>query len=165
MDPVLLLNASYEPLQIVSWQRAVTLVIGGKAEVLEGRERTLRSAGGFSMQLPAVVRLVKMVAAPRAGAVPLTKRALQARDRGVCQVAGCDERGSTVDHVIPRSRGGRHEWNNVALMCHDHNGAKDDKTLAELGWTLKADPARPSARIVMTTVVLNDPMMSQWAFT
>ena len=160
---VLLLNASYEPLTTVSWKRAMTLVLTGRAEIIERRDRTIRSSGGFEMPFPAVVKLVKMAIIPRTGTVPLTRRALAARDGGKCQVVGCDDKGDTIDHVLPRSRGGQHVWTNVVLMCSPHNSNKDDRTLDELGWELKSVPRAPVAQVALVAAVVNDPLLAQWA--
>lgn len=149
---VLVLNATYEPLGVVSWQRAVCLMVAGRCEVLEERQgRQIRSAGGAVFPHPAVVRLTRMVAGlARNRGVPLTRNTLHARDRGVCQVKECDRAGSTIDHVVPRSRGGKHEWNNVVLMCKRHNQAKGDKTPAELNMKLKAIPKAPRFEVILT---------------
>ncbi len=144
--PVLLLNASYEPLRVISWQRAICLQLADRADLIEEvADRTLRTSGGAEYPFPAVVRLREMVVVPfRRGAAPITRRALAYRDDGMCQKTGCDRRGSTMDHLLPRSRGGQHTWLNVVLMCGEHNNAKGDRTLEELGWTLKAKPATPT---------------------
>ncbi len=152
---VLLLNASYEPLTIVSWKRAMTLMLTGRAELVEqDGDRTVRSAGGTEFPYPNVVRLMQMVsfAGMRTTETPrFSKKGLNARDNRECQVAQCDERGSTVDHVIPRSRGGSSSWENCVLMCQEHNGAKGDRTLDQLGWTLKKAPVAPKGAIVLVT--------------
>jgi len=151
---VLLLNASYEPLTVVSWKRAMTLVISGRAEMVEqAGDRIVRSAGGAEFPLPHVVRLMQMVtfAGMRATRSPrFSKSALNARDDRRCQVAKCDERGSTVDHLVPRSRGGATSWENCVLMCPVHNSRKGDKMLDELGWKLKKKPAAPVGAVVLT---------------
>ena len=151
---VLLLNASYEPLTVVSWKRAMTLVISGRAEMVEqAGDRIIRSAGGAEFPLPHVVRLMTMVtfAGMRAHHSPrFSKAALSARDDRRCQVSKCDERGSTVDHLVPRSRGGDTSWENCVLMCPAHNSRKGDKLLHELGWKLKRSPKTPVGAIVLT---------------
>jgi len=151
---VLLLNASYEPLTVVSWKRAVTLVISGRAEMVEqAGDRIIRSAGGAEFPMPHVVRLMQMVnfAGMRAHRSPrFSKSALMARDDRRCQVAKCEDRGSTVDHLVPRSRGGDTSWENCVLMCPTHNSNKGDKLLAELGWKLKKRPAAPVGALVLT---------------
>ena len=140
---VLLLNASYEVLNVISARRALMLVLAGKAEMLAEGDGQFRSATD-SHPVPLVVRLRYMVRIPFGARVPLTRRTLSIRDGGVCQVAGCQRRGTTIDHIVPRSRGGRHAWENVALMCHNHNRVKADRALGELGWGLKAAPRAPS---------------------
>ena len=151
---VLLLNASYEPLTVVSWKRAMTLVLSGRAEMVEqAGDRIVRSAGGAEFPLPHVVRLMNMVsfAGMRAHRSPrFSKSALMARDDRRCQVQKCDERGTTVDHIVPRSRGGDTSWENCVLMCPSHNSRKGDKLLDELGWKLKRRPVAPVGSIVLT---------------
>ena len=84
-----------------------------------------------------------MVKVPFQATAPLSRRAIQARDGKVCQVVGCRRVGQTIDHIVPRSRGGTHEWTNVTLMCVRHNSQKGARLLPELGWTLKSEPAAP----------------------
>ena len=150
---VLLLNASYEPLTTVSWKRAITLVLTGRAELVEQDcDRVIRSAGGTEFPFPNVVRLMKMVsfAGMRATAAPrFSKAGLNARDNRECQVLDCDDRGSTIDHVTPRSRGGDTSWENCVLMCQEHNSRKGDRTLDQLGWALKQAAVAPKSSIVL----------------
>lgn len=143
--PVLLLNASYEPLRIISWQRAICLQLADRADLVEQEpDRFLRAAGGAEFPFPSVIRLREMVVVPfRRGVAPITRRALNARDGGVCQIIGCDRRGSTVDHLLAKSRGGEHTWENVVLMCAEHNNKKGDRTMDEMGWALKKEPGPP----------------------
>lgn len=140
--PTLLLNASFEPLRVISTRRAVCLILSEKAEVLEAGSGRLRSASS-EVPEPAVIRLKHFVQIPFKATMPLNRRALIARDNHECQVSGCKKAGTTVDHVHPRSKGGRHEWTNVVAMCAKHNQDKADRLLAELGWTLKAEPHAP----------------------
>ena len=139
---VLLLNASYDPLRVISTRRALGLVLAGKAEMLGGGDGEVRSATA-AYPRPVVVRLVQMVKIPFGARVPLNRRTLAVRDSHACQVRGCARRGTTIDHVVPRSRGGRHIWGNVALMCWQHNRAKSDRLLRDLGWSLKTPPRAP----------------------
>ena len=143
MERVLLLNATYEPLALVSDRRAVVLLLAGRAEAIAVRPgcRVLHSAH-LSIEVPAIVRLSRMVRVRRWGRTPpLTRRAVLRRDGGVC--AYCSEAADTVDHVVPRSRGGRHEWTNVVASCRRDNSAKGDQLLSELGWTLPFTPWAP----------------------
>ena len=147
---VLLLNASYEPLRVITLRRALGLVLAGKVDLLESHDgEVLRSAGGAAYEIPVVVRLRYMVKVPFQSTVPLSRRAIDARDERRCQVAGCDRGGQTVDHVVPRSRGGTHEWTNVVLMCTRHNSHKGARLLSELGWHLKREPVAPRGELVL----------------
>jgi 5-methylcytosine-specific restriction endonuclease McrA len=136
----LLLNATYEPLCVVPRTRAVVLVLAEKAEIVEAGEGQVRSASR-TVPMPSVIRLTTYVRVPYRARLPLTRRALLARDAHRC--AYCHAGADTVDHVIPRSRGGRHEWENVVAACRTCNGRKGDRLLHELGWSLRATPTVP----------------------
>ena len=148
---VLLLNASCEPLRLITVRRALGMVISGRAVMVEAGSGHVHSASK-AHPVPLVVRLCHMVRIPFAARVPLNRRTLTKRDNGRCQVAGCTDAGSTIDHVVPRSRGGRHEWSNVALMCVAHNRAKSDRLLSELGWQLKRAPRPPAPSCALLEV-------------
>jgi 5-methylcytosine-specific restriction endonuclease McrA len=153
--PILLLNATYEPLAIVALQRAVLLVLDGKAEVVEATDALIRSPS-TALPYPAVIRLVAYARVPWRGTIPLTRAALLARDNRTCQY--CGKTGDTIDHVLPRARGGKHVWENVVIACVKCNGRKADKTLAELGWKLPRQPAAPrGVRWVTLAVGTVDP--------
>lgn len=147
MERVLLLNATYEPLALVSDRRAVVLVLAGRAEAVAFRPngRMFRSAQ-LQVEVPAIVRLSHMVRIPRwARTPPLTRRAVLRRDGGRC--AYCEAPADTVDHVVPRSRGGRHEWTNVVASCKRDNLTKGDRFLHELGWSLPFTPTAPDGHL------------------
>ena len=147
MERVLLLNATYEPLALVSDRRAVVLLLDGRAEAVVFRPsgRVFHSAQ-LAVEVPAIVRLSRMVRIARwARTPPLTRRAVLRRDGGLC--AYCSETADTVDHVLPRSRGGRHEWTNVVASCKRDNLAKGDQLLSELGWTLPFVPWAPDGHL------------------
>lgn len=137
---VLLLNATYEPLKLISDRRAIELIVTGKAHTVEDGDAVMRSPS-IEIPVPIVARLVAMAKVPFHAKVGFSKARLRVRDHGACQVAGCDRKGDTIDHLLPRSRGGGTSWTNCVLMCERHNGAKGDRTLDELGWVLKT-PAR-----------------------
>lgn len=143
----LLLNASFEPIHVIPERRAVVLVMAGKAELIEEKPGRFRSAT-TAVPNPAVVRLSKFVHIPYRARVLLTRRSLIKRDKGVCQY--CGRRGDTIDHIVPRSKGGPHEWENVALACSRCNSKKADRTLAELGWTLPSTPYAPAGTFWVT---------------
>src|SRR5690349_4795487 len=107
MSRALVLNATFEPLAVVPLRRAVVLVLADKADVVERSGGQWRSAGA-AVDVPAVIRLRRYVRVPYRARAPLTRHGLMARDGWRCQY--CTARAATVDHVVPRSRGGRHRW-------------------------------------------------------
>ena len=122
----LVLNASYEPLGVVPLRRAVVLVLSEKAVVVESAGFVLHSEHR-SLEAPSVVRLARYVRVPYRRRVPLSRRAVMDRDAHRC--AYCAARADTIDHVLPRSRGGRHEWTNVVAACARCNHGKGDRLL------------------------------------
>ena len=145
---VLLLNASFEPLRVITLRRAIGLIVAGKAEMITEGDGVIRSAT-ISFPVPAVVRLRYMVRVPFRSTVPLSRRAVLLRDAKRCQFAHCGRSAATVDHVIPRSRGGDHSWTNVVAACGPCNTRKGDRLLDELGWSLRRKPAAPRGTIVL----------------
>lgn len=146
MAGTLVLNASYEPLGVVAVRRAVVLVLTEKAVVVECGLLVLHSERQ-AIAAPSVVRLRRYVRVPYRRMVPLSRRAVMDRDRHLC--AYCAGRADTIDHVLPRSRGGRHEWVNVVAACASCNHRKGDRLLSELGWALTRPPAEPPAAVAM----------------
>jgi 5-methylcytosine-specific restriction endonuclease McrA len=137
----LVLNASYEPLCVVPGRRAVVLVLTGKAVTVAQGDGVLHAAT-TEVPVPAVLRLTRFVKVPYRATVPLTRKAVFARDGGRC--AYCDGVATSVDHVVPRSRGGAHAWENVVSACGRCNHLKADRGIAELGWRLRRQPVAPS---------------------
>ncbi|WP_285654334.1 HNH endonuclease [Actinomycetospora sp. NBRC 106375] len=156
---VLLLNATFEPLTALPLRRAIVLLVCGKAEVVHGDAAglVLHSATG-SVDVPSVIRLRAYVRVPYRARVPLTRAALMHRDRFRC--AYCGGRAETIDHVVPRSRGGTHTWENCVACCARCNHKKADKLLAELGWPLRTMPTAPRGRHwrLLASVVDADPL-------
>jgi 5-methylcytosine-specific restriction endonuclease McrA len=143
---VLLLNASYEPICVVSARRAVLLLMDEKVEVVEdGPDNRIFHSKYLAFHIPSVVRLVRYVKIPRTRSIPLNTRTVLARDRHRC--AYCGEKATTMDHVNPRARGGVHRWQNVVASCHKCNNKKDDRSLEEMGWTLLIKPKAPVGAI------------------
>jgi 5-methylcytosine-specific restriction endonuclease McrA len=140
MGHALVLNATYEPLCVVPARRALLLVLMRKAVAVEQSELVLHSTS-IELYAPAVVRLTRYVRLPHRGPVPLTRRAVFVRDGGRCVYCGVP--ATSIDHVVPRSRGGRHEWDNVVSACRRCNHVKADRTVAEIGWRLHP-PQEPS---------------------
>jgi 5-methylcytosine-specific restriction endonuclease McrA len=139
---VLLLNATHEPLAVVNGRRAVVLMLAGKAECLVERSagEKVRSPS-FVLAVPAVLRLHRFVRVPYAPAAAITRAGVLRRDRKRC--AYCRSAGDTIDHVVPRSRGGAHSWENCVACCSKCNARKADRLLSEIGWSLPFVPGSP----------------------
>ena len=141
----LLLNASYEPLCVLSLKRAMLLVLDERAEVVVADEDDPVRSPSTSFPRPLVIRLIAYAKIPYRAKVALNKRNLYARDGGECQYCGkhMGMSSATIDHILPRSRGGRNVWENVCLACDDCNYRKGDRLLSELGWELRKQPQVP----------------------
>jgi len=138
---VLVLNQSYEPLNLCHVRRAVVLVFYGKAEVLENSRGELHSVS-LVFPIPSVIRLVYMVKRPRRQR-KLTKLEVFNRDQYTCQYCGRQAKELTLDHVIPRRRDGEHAWENVVSACKICNRHKGGRTPAEAGMKLLCQPRTP----------------------
>ena len=137
----LLLNATYEPLCVVSTRRAIVLVLAAKAEPVDCTADVVH-AEMISLAVPVVARLTRFVRVPYPASVPLSRRAVFTRDGQTCVY--CGGSATSIDHVVPRSRGGTHTWDNVVAACRRCNHTKADRSLAEMGWTLPHPPRTPS---------------------
>lgn len=143
MSAVLVLNQNYEPLNVCNARRALVLVDGGKAEVLEHGEHPIRTPQR-QFPRPSVIRLVYMIKRPRPR-VRLTRREIFIRDRFTCQYCGTHSRDLTLDHILPRHRGGRHTWDNLASACRGCNHRKGGRTPDEARMHLRRPPREPHA--------------------
>jgi len=141
---VLVLNASYEPLNVVSVRRAVVLLLLEKAQLIEAAEARIR-AERMSIPQPAVIRLVAYVKIPYGLRMPLSRRGVLTRDRQTCQYCGAQPgRGAlTLDHVVPRSRGGLRTWQNLVAACSSCNRRKGNRLPREAGMALRVKPQAP----------------------
>ena len=135
----LLLNASFEPLCVVSSRRAVVLVLKDKAEIVHRNGAEFRSERR-TVPVPSVIRLVHFVRVPYRATAPLSRRAVFARDHHRCQY--CGSNAENLDHIVPRSRGGPHTWENVVASCRGCNARKEDRLLSECGMVLRRAPHR-----------------------
>lgn len=138
MGKVLVLNASYEPLNITSWRRAVVLLIKGKAEQVEHNGKFIYA----ETPLPTVIRLRHYVRVPYKE-IPLTRRNILHRDGHACQYCGCTGEDLTLDHVIPRSRGGEDTWENMVTACVRCNVKKGNRTPKEANMAMRQQPHKP----------------------
>src|SRR5436309_6043186 len=143
MSRALVLNATYEPLCVVSCRRALILVMSEKAELIHATENVYRSERR-TVPEPSVVRLCHYVKVPYVARVALNRRAVFARDGHRCQY--CGAAAENIDHVIPRSRGGEHTWENVVAACRPCNSRKQDRMLHETSFALRRQPMAPRER-------------------
>lgn len=155
---ITLLNATYETLSTnVSVQRAVRLVFLGKAEVVEADDMVvIRCASGATWPMPKVLRLIRIVKVAYEklyGPPPVSKHGVLSRDHRRCAYCGASG-ASTVDHVIPRSRGGRTSWANLVAACQGCNNRKRNRTPAEAGMKLRVTPYAPKRRSYQVTEVV-----------
>jgi 5-methylcytosine-specific restriction endonuclease McrA len=147
MARVLVLNATYEPINVCTLRRAAVLLLKQKAELLEHRAGALHSEH-MTLERPDVIRLVNYVRIPReAHRRKITRRAVLARDSWTCQYCGSTKSGLTVDHVIPRSRGGLSVWENIVASCAPCNRKKGNKTPREASMHPTSSPRPPGPTV------------------
>jgi len=137
----LVLNATYEPIGVVPARRAVILALAEKVDVLSESGATISSAN-LDLAVPSVVRLRYYVKVPYQRTAPLSRRAVFARDNAACQY--CGKAAESIDHVIPRSKGGPHVWENVVACCRRCNTYKSDRLLKDCDLELRSTPVAPT---------------------
>ena len=137
----LVLNAGYEPLAVVSFRRALALVMNQKATIIEIDDEHPVWGIRAVYDRPSVIVLTRYVHIPRGRSVPVSRRGVLRRDAHRC--AYCGATGTTVDHVMPRSRGGADSWENLVACCLRCNNVKGDRTPSEMGWRLRVQPKAP----------------------
>ncbi|PWT94848.1 MAG: HNH endonuclease [Candidatus Melainabacteria bacterium] len=142
MSKVLVLNASYEPLNICTWRRAVVLLLKGKAEQIEHNGKLVYA----EFPLPTVIRLRAYVKIPYKE-ISLSRRNVLHRDSYTCQYCGERRHDLTIDHIVPRSRGGSDSWENVVAACLKCNVKKGDRTPREANMHLHAQPRKPISHV------------------
>jgi 5-methylcytosine-specific restriction endonuclease McrA len=144
---VLVLNATFEPINVCTVRRAAVLLLKQKAEVLEDGDTRLHSER-MTMTRPVVIRLVTYVRVPRdVHRRKITRKAVLARDSWTCQYCGTDKPGLTVDHVIPRSRGGESVWENIVASCAPCNRRKGNRLPREVSMHPRHAPKPPGPNI------------------
>ncbi len=137
----LVLNAGYEPLAVVSFKRALVLVMNQKASVVAEDEQDVIRSEHRSWARPSVIVLRNYVRIPNGRQVPVSRRGVLRRDGQRC--AYCSGTATTIDHVLPKSRGGADSWENLVACCLRCNNIKGDRTPAEMGWALRHKPRPP----------------------
>jgi 5-methylcytosine-specific restriction endonuclease McrA len=143
---VLVLNASYEPINVCTVRRAVVLLLKEKAEVIEHSDWELHSET-MSLQRPVVIRLVTYVRIPRdTHRRKITRRAVFARDQWTCQYCG-SRSNLTVDHVVPKSKGGSSSWDNIVASCAPCNRRKGNALPRQVGMKLLREPRTPNPTV------------------
>ena len=139
---ILVLNYSYEPLQFCTARRGMIMVLSGRAENLENNGYVVRSPT-MTYPLPAVIRILKMIRRHRTTGVSFSKKNILRRDNYTCQYCGHSGNFLTVDHVHPKSRGGKTNWTNVVVACKPCNLKKGNHSLKETGMQLITPPSKP----------------------
>jgi len=162
----LVLNAAYQPVARVSWQRAFTLVFTGRAEVVETyADRVIRSAREV-FPMPSIVRFVRMVKAYFSRGVRFNRRNVYLRDKGRCQYCGhrVPSNAFNFEHVVPKAQGGRTTWANIVVSCHPCNQKKGNRTPEQAGMKLLSQPYRPKSLPGMgrTQLAWHEGMPSTW---
>lgn len=152
-----MLNATYEPLCVIPVRRAVILVLAEKADVLHDTGAVMRSER-LRVPIPSVIRLRYFVRVPYRRRASLNRRAVFARDGSRCQY--CSAPADSIDHVVPRSRGGQHVWENVVAACRPCNAQKRDRLLSETSMVLRRRPTAPKELTWITVAVGTVP--SHW---
>jgi 5-methylcytosine-specific restriction endonuclease McrA len=153
MEQVLLLNATFEPLKVIDWKRAIRLLMLGKVEVLKEYEKEIHSVT-FAIKLPSVLRLLRFVK-HRKKDVKFSRANIYARDGFRCQYCGkrFETQDLTFDHVVPKRNGGRTQWTNIVTSCYRCNRTKGGRTLREAGFKLIKKPVKPDwVPFIMITI-------------
>jgi 5-methylcytosine-specific restriction endonuclease McrA len=140
-EPVLVLNANFEPINVCNTRRAIGLMMTGKADLVLNGRGTIKTVS-ISFPRPSVIRLERMVRRPRPR-VKLTKREVLRRDDFTCQYCGQHTPHLTIDHIVPRHLGGVHDWSNLVAACPSCNHRKGGRTVEQAHMTLSRLPGEP----------------------
>jgi len=143
-EKVLVLNSTHVPINITSWQRAMVLLYKGRAAGVVFNGKMING----KYRLPEIIRLVNYIPMPYAEVV-LSRKNIYLRDNHTCQYCGKPGGNLTIDHIIPRSRGGEDTWGNMAVCCSRCNNRKGNQTLEEAGLKLIGTPYRPSSTLYL----------------
>ena len=144
MTQCVLLNADYTFLNVVNWKRAMCLVAKGKVQILRNSERIVRTAEGIVMKVPAVMKLIKLIRTLYRTRVPFSKKNVLVRDGFKCAYCGTDKEKLTIDHIVPKARGGKTTFENCVSSCKTCNNKKGGKTPREVKMYLKVKAYQPT---------------------
>ena len=165
MEPThqtLVLSQGFEPVKIVSWQRAITLLFLGKAEVIEEYDRDIKTTS-VVIKIPAVVRLLNAFRRHKKP-VKFSRINIYGRDKYTCQYCGAKKKIGelTYDHIVPRSHGGKTTWLNIATCCETCNRKKANRTPEQAGMRLLKAPVQPTATPVLVVAVSRESVPDAW---
>jgi 5-methylcytosine-specific restriction endonuclease McrA len=149
---VLVLDSGMEPVQVVSWTRAMSLLFSGKAEIVEEREDVEIRSTSRSFKLPSIIRQFNNIVRKRKAGIPFTRHNIFLRDQYICQYCGKAKttKQLTWDHVVPRCQGGQTVWNNIVTACFTCNQTKAGRTPEQAGMALRTKPRKPNATVPVT---------------
>lgn len=153
---ILILNFSYEPLQFCSAKRGLVMVLSGRAEQIECDGYVVRSPS-ISLQVPTVIRVLNLVKRKIRKNISFSKKNILRRDNFMCQYCGDRDHPLTVDHIIPKSRGGKTIWVNVVVACKPCNMKKGNRTAREANMRLGKSPSRPKFNFHQIVVPVGPP--------
>ena len=158
----LVLSQSYEPVKIVSWQRAITLLFLGKCEVIEEYERDIKTTS-IVLKIPSVVRLLNAFRRHRKP-VKFSRVNIYGRDGYSCQYCGAKKAIAelTYDHVVPRAQGGKTIWSNIVTACETCNSRKANRTPTQAGMKLRKQPVQPTATPALVVTVSKESVPDAW---
>lgn len=144
MNQCILLNADYSFLNMVDWKRAMCLIAKGKVQVLKNSARIIRTAEGMIIKIPAVMKLIKLIRTLFVNRVPFSKKNILVRDGFRCAYCGKNQKRLTIDHIIPKSRGGATDFDNCVACCKACNNKKGNQMPTEVQMFLKIKPYQPT---------------------
>ncbi|UCF92050.1 MAG: HNH endonuclease [Desulfobacterales bacterium] len=144
MTQCVLLNADYTFLNLIHWKRAICLLAKGKVEVIRDSENTVRCSSGIELRIPAVMKLVKLIRTIYRTGVSYNKKNVLIRDGFKCAYCGARNERLTVDHIVPKSRGGHDTFENCVAACRPCNRKKGHRTPREANMFLKMRPYQPT---------------------
>lgn len=159
----LVLNKNYAPLGTLEWERAIVLVFSGKAEVVEEYSVPIKTIN-LEIQRPSVIRLLNWVKSKNNVAIRFNKTNVYLRDKGRCQYCSnaVSLKESTLDHVVPRAKGGKTDWLNIVIACYACNQKKKDLSLGEARMQLLARPGKPTRVCISTLFELKKNKPETW---
>ncbi len=145
LDTVIVISAGYEFMGLISWQRAMILLLNGKVEVVKESDKIIRTVSR-TFRVPAVIRLLKFIRQMYRREAPFSRKNVLVRDVYVCQYCGVEHPPSelTLDHVIPKVQSGTNDWNNVVTCCRNCNTHKGGRTPRQAGMSLVRKPFKPT---------------------